>query len=172
VKDSVTGQAARPGGGRAGTIFLILSGLGMVALSTALFVYSVSEHGDGMRSSYTQAHGISRAARVISEDVGTGKAPTSAATVQLSEPVNGHDMTTVYIQGAPAYSPGTTITVVVDPQDPGYAELPNAPYTSSAEWVLPLGIGLAVLLIIPFCLGVRFLVLLRSRRRTLRFLMR
>lgn len=81
-------------------------------------------------------------------------------------------MTTVYFQGAPAYSPGAPVTVVVDPKDPGYAELPDAPYTSSAQWELALGIGPAVILVIPFGLGVRFLALLRSRRLMRRFLVR
>jgi hypothetical protein len=134
----------------------------MVALSTILFVFSASEHADGVRSSYTQAHGASRAARVICEHVHTGKSPTATATVGLSEPVNGHDTTTVYIQGGPAYSQGTRIRVVVDPRDPGYAELAGAAYTPSEEWIIPLVIGLAVLLIFPFGMGVRFLVLLRS----------
>ena len=146
--------------------------LGMVGMGTALIVHSVSVYGDAVRTSYTQAHGVRRAARVISEDAGTGKAPTSTATVRLSEPVNGHDMTTVYINGAPAYSPGSPVTVVVDPQDPGYAELPDAPYISSAQWVMFLVIGLCSILVFPFGLGVRFLSQLRSRRRIRRFLVR
>lgn len=172
VRDSVRTQAARSGGGRAGTIFVIVVLLAVATLGTSLILYSVSAHGDAARASYTQAHGVRQTARVISEDAGTGKAPTSTATVRLSEPVNGHDITTVYIQGAPAYSPGTPITVVVDPQDPGYAELPDAPYTTSARWEIPLVIGLAVILVFPFGLGMRYLVVLRTRRRMVRFLVR
>jgi hypothetical protein len=172
VKNSVRGRAPRSGGGRAGTIFLIVGLLAMVTLGTVLIVYSVSLHGDAARTLYTQAHGVRQTARVISEDAGTGEAPTSTATVRLSEPVNGHDITTVYIQGAPAYSPGTPITVVVDPRDPGYAELPDAPYTTSAWWEIPLVIGPAVILVVPFGLGVRYLAVLRTRRRMVRFLVR
>jgi hypothetical protein len=144
----------------------------MVALGIVIIVGSFSERGDEARTSNTQAHGVRRAAQVISEDAGTGKSPTSTLTVRLSEPVNGRDTTTVHIQGAPAYSAGAPVTVVVDPQDPGYAELPGAPYTSSGFWVFLLGLGLTVILIIPFGTGVGYLVQLRRRRRVGRFLLR
>jgi hypothetical protein len=145
------------------------------AVGIALIVYSVFAHGDAARSSYTQAHGVRRAARVISEDIGTGKDPTSTVVVQLSEPVNGHDTTTVHIPFAPAfaYFPGTPVTVVVDPQDPGYAELPGAPYISSGVWEALPGVTLVtVTLLLPFGYGVAALVRLRSRRRLRRFLLR
>jgi hypothetical protein len=172
VADSTGGRPASSGSGRAGTIFVILFWFILVpALSTALIVISVFEHGDAARTSYTQAHGVRRAARVISEDAGTGKDPTSTVAVRLSGPVNGHDTTTVHIQGAPTYSPGVPVTVVVDPQDPGYAELPGAPYTSSEQWELPLWLGLAALLVLPFGLGIVVLRQWRSRRRRRRLLL-
>jgi hypothetical protein len=130
-----------------------------------LIVHSVSLRRDAARSAYTQAHGVRRAARVISEDTGTGKNPTSALAVRLTRPVNGHDTTTAHIQGAPAYSPGAPVTVVVDPQDPGYAELPGDPYTSDQQWLLFLGIALAAILTIPFIAGSEVLRQLRRRRR-------
>ena len=130
-----------------------------------MIVVSVSEHRDAARTAYTKAHGVRRAARVISEDTSTGRHPTSTVAVRLIRPVNGHDTTTVHIKGAPTYSPGAPVTVVVDPQDPGYAELPGAPYTSSAQWELPLIIGLADILVIPFGIGVTVLRQQRSQRR-------
>jgi hypothetical protein len=143
-----------------------------LGLGIPMIVFSVSEHGDAARTSYTQAHGVRRAARVISEDIGTGKNPTSTAVVRLSGPVSGHDTTTVHIQGAPAYSPGAPVTVVVDPQDPGYAELPGAPYASSGKWELLLGIGVGDILVMPFGMGVAALRRLRSQRRLRRSLLR
>jgi hypothetical protein len=127
-----------------------------------LIIGSVVEHGAAAQTSYTQAHGARRTARVISEDAGSGRNPTSTLTVRLSEPVNGHDTTTVHISGAPAYSPGAPVTVVVDPQDPGYAELPGASYTSNGAWVDLLVMGLLVCLI---AIGVPGLRWLRRRRR-------
>jgi hypothetical protein len=137
-------------------------------LGIALIVTSVFEHGDVARTSYTQAHGVRLAARVISEDAGTAHDPTSTLAVRLRGPVNGHDTTTVHIPGTPTYSPGAPVTVVVDPQDPGYAELPGAPYNSSAQWKIPLGIGLADILVFLFGMGVAILRQSHSRRRLLR----
>jgi hypothetical protein len=48
-------------------------------------------------------------------------------------------------------------TVVVDPQGPEYAELPGGPYSSSAEWEIPLVIGLGCMLIFPVGLAVAWL---------------
>jgi hypothetical protein len=172
VADS-TGDRPAPSGRRRGRtiVWILLFLIVGPGLGTALIVVSVLEHGDVARTSYTQAHGARRAARVISEDVGTGKNPTSALTVGLSESVNGRDTTTVHIQGAPAYSPGATVTVVVDPQNPGYAELPGSPYTSSRQWVIPLVIGLVDILLIPSLLSIPVLRRLRSRRRLRRSLL-
>lgn len=144
----------------------------MVALGSAIIVFSVSERGEEARTSYTQAHGVRLAAQVISEDAGSGKDPTSTLTVRLSEPVNGHDTTTVHITGAPVYAQGAPVTVVVDPQDPEYAELPGAPMYSSGFWVFLLGLGLSGILVIPFGVGVRYLVEVRRRRRLSQFLLR
>jgi hypothetical protein len=138
-------------------------------VGTVLIVHSVSVHRDAARSYYTQGHGVRRAARVISEDAATGTSPKSTAAVQLSEPVNGHDTTTVHMIGAPTYSPGAQVAVVVDPQDPGYAELPGAPYTTTGQWATFLVWGLLVILLAPLWLGVAGL---RSRRRLRRFMLR
>jgi hypothetical protein len=115
---------------------------------------------------------VRQVARVISERTSADKHPTSALAVRLSEPVNGHETTTVHIQGAPGYSPGAPVTVVVDPKDPGYAELPGAPYASSGQWEIPLAIGLALILVLPFGLGVVYLRQRLARRRVRRFLVR
>jgi hypothetical protein len=173
VADSTGDRPAQSGRRRAGTIILILFWLILIlGPGTLLIVGSVLEHGDAARTSYTQAHGARRAARVISEDAGTGNDPTSALAVRLSEPVNGHDTTTVHIQGAPTYSPGAPVTVVVDLQDPGYAELPGAPYTTSVEFWTFLVVGLGCILVFPFGLGLAVLQQLRSRRRLRGFLLR
>lgn len=169
-----TGDGPAPSGRRwTGTIIWTLLALIVgLGLGTVLIVHSVSVHGDAARTSYTQAHGVRRTARVISEDTGKGKDPTSTVAVRLSEPVNGHATTTVHIHGAPTYSPGAPVTVDVDPQDPGYAELPGAPYTSTAQWAVFLGIGLGDILVISFAIGVPALRQLRSRRRLRRSLLR
>jgi hypothetical protein len=146
--------------------------LSWAALSIALIVGgSSSAREDGARTSYTQAHGVRRTAQVISEDVSSGRSPTSTLTVRLSEPVNGHDTTTVHIDGEHVYAPGTSVTVVVDPQEPGYAELPGDSYASSGYWVFVLGLGLAGL-IVPLITAVFYLGRWRRRRRASRCLPR
>jgi hypothetical protein len=138
-----------------------------------MLVFSAQQYGDAARTSFTQAHGVRQAARVISESTSPGddpKHPTSALIVRLSEPVNDHDTTKVHIQGAPVYSPGAPVTVVVDPRYPGYAELPGAPYITSGSWEIPLGIGLGVILVMPFGFGVFYLRQWRARRQLRRFL--
>ena len=175
MAESTAGRTTRSGTRRAGAIFGITVWVLMTGGGGALLFHSAQEHGDAARSSYTQAHGVRQAARVISERSSPGdnpKHPTSALVVRLSRPVTGHDTTTVHIQGAPTYSPGTLVTVVVDPQDPGYAELPGAPYTTSGSWEIPLGIGLGCILVFPFGLGLAVLRQSRSRRRARRFLLR
>ena len=175
MTDSTEGPPTRSGTRQAGAIFGITIWVLMTGGGGVLIFHSAQEHGDAARSSYTQAHGARQAARVISERTSPGddpKHPTSALVVRLSRPVNGHDTTTVHIQGAPTYRPGAPVTVVVDPQDPGYAELPGAPYTTSGSWEVPLVIGLACILVLPFGLGVAVLQQLRSRRRVRGFLLR
>lgn len=144
----------------------------MVAGGTISIVASVSEYGDEARSAYTQAHGVRRAAQVLSADTAmAGKTPTSTGIVLLSEPFDGHGTTTVHVRSVPLY-PGAAVTVLVDPQDPGYAELPGVPYTSNGWWVFLLLLGLALILIVPVGVGVEYLGTLRSRRRAIRFLVR
>jgi hypothetical protein len=91
--------------------------------------------------------------------------------VRLSRPVKSHETTTAHIEGAPPYSPGAPITVVVDPQDPGYAELPGAPYASTEQWAIFLGIAVGGILAIPSIAGIQALRQSRSRRRLRRSLL-
>ena len=166
-------RPGRPGRRRAGNKIGILIWLIVILGAGAVLIAgSVVAHGDAARTSYTQAHGVRRAAHVLSEDTSTGRDPTSTLAVQLSGPVNGHGMTTVHIQGTPTYSPGALVTVVVDPQDPGYAELPGAPYTSSGQWKVLLGLGLGLPLMIPTIMVISVLLQSRSQRRLRQSLLR
>ena len=135
-----------------------------------MLVLSVQEHRNAAYSSYVQAHGVRQAARVISVSVGGGKDPTEGLVVRLNGPVNGHGTTMVHIQhvdDVPTYSPGSPVTVVVDPQDPAYAELPGLPYTSTGQWVMTLVIGLADTLLfgLILCGGLLYPSLRRRRQR-------
>lgn len=165
--------AARRRGRAANIVGWLVCLVVVPGVGISLIVGSVLEHGDAARTSYTQGHGVRRNARVISEHTtNSGKNAYSAVAVRLRGPVDGQDTTTVHVNGAPGYSPGAPVTVLVDPRDPGYAELPGAPYTSNAQWQIPLGIGLACIVVIPFCIGVVVLRQRRSRRRLTRSLLR
>jgi len=108
------------------------------------------KHANGVRSAYTQAHGVRQTAQVISEDIGSGRNRTSTLAVRLGVPVDGDNTTTVHVaDAAPTYSPGASVTVLVDPQDPGYAELPGSPFVSSRQWATILAVGLADIVIVP-----------------------
>jgi hypothetical protein len=170
VANSAGGRPARSGR-RARTIFATLGVVVALGLGITMFVGAAQQHGAAAQSSYTQAHGVRMAARVVSELTNTGKISTSALAVRLSGPVNGHDTTTVHIHGAPAYSTGATVTVVVDPQDPGYAELPGAPYSTTPQWVTDLMIGLGLILGTVLVAGYNILHWPPAQRRLRRLLM-
>src|SRR6202000_1016379 len=102
------------------------------------------------RSSYTQSHGVRATATVqdVANDQNTSctshghcsTSYTAKVTALLSQPVRGQRVTTVNISGNVAFSRGQLISVRVDPDDPGYSELPGAPYASDTTSV-GLGIG-------------------------------
>ena len=111
-------------------------------LAIAPGVAFASSYSAFERSSYTQASGIPDSATVISERVGTGKAAETDLTVRLATPVGGQDTSVVNIAGAHRYPSGQRISVLVDPRDPSYSELPGLPDD------LPLETAVATALII------------------------
>jgi hypothetical protein len=93
------------------------------------------------KSSYTQAHGVRRTAVIeLVDNVaqlhgGKHQKPTKTYTsqvqVRLTAPVGGQTESWVHEPRYESGSPGTSITVLVDPKDPGYAELPGTPADDS-----------------------------------------
>jgi len=84
--------------------------------------------------------------------------------VRLPHPVGGQAQTTVHVPDKVSYRPGDTVTVLVDTQGPGYAELPGRPYVARPV-VLVFSIIVSLLIIVSaagFFLSVRSW--LRSRR--------
>jgi hypothetical protein len=93
-----------------------------------------------------------------------GTTYTAQVLVSLADPVDGQARTTVHMPRYDTGRPGSTLTVLVDPDDPGYAELPGSPSTAA---VLPTiflvaGAFLAVVAITGSTL------IARSRRRSMR----
>lgn len=148
------GQAAKKGS-------LILSILSLIS-GAALIVYAVVSYRSVAESSYTQSHGVRETVTVINDQVTKGKDSTwSEVAVRLSAPVGGRNTSTVNIGGATSYAPGASITALVDPQDPSYAELPGRPYNTFSSWILwPLLGGF-------FVLGSLYFTIVALRRRVL-----
>jgi len=84
--------------------------------------------------------------------------------VRLPHPVGGQAQTTVHVPDKVSYRSGDAVTVLVDPQGPGYAELPGRPYdTRTGILVFSIVVSLFIILSAAgFLLSVRWR--LRSRR--------
>jgi len=132
-----------------------------LVMGAAAFVATLVLHGLTAKSTYTQSHGVRETAVVLSDHVNSGKTTSSDIAVRLSAPVDGHDTTTVNVLGATNYTPGTSLTALVDPQDPGYAELPGRPYSAASQWKAPAALGFVDVFSFPF-------VVIYLRRRLVR----
>jgi hypothetical protein len=55
--------------------------------------------------------------------------------VSLVSPAGGLATTTVRYPGQSSYLTGQSISVLIDPHQPTYAELPGSPDTSSHTWI-------------------------------------
>lgn len=128
----------------AGPASLSLFGLVLTAMAVVFLIISFHVRSEGARSSYTQAHGASRQAGILtvqniqhqshSQHGGTSTWYTAELTVSLNQPVRGLSQTTVQVPHAVSYSAGETVTVLVDPAEPGYAELPGVPDVTAKDW--------------------------------------
>lgn len=129
----------------------------LVAMLIVLFIGAVfiilsfALRSSAALSSFVQAHGVRREAVILSVDniahtstttTGSGSSRhtvtsttyTAEVLVRLADPVGGHARTTVHVPRYETDGPGDALTVLVDPGDPGYAELPGSP---SIPAVLP-----------------------------------
>jgi hypothetical protein len=115
---------------------------GVVAGLTAL---TFSLHGQAAQSSYTQHHGLARratveAVRPVNHATSTQAWTTYDYDVVLAEPAGpvtrtvAHDPT----QDLQRFDQGNVISVLVDPRQPAYAELPGIPVESAAWFAGPL----------------------------------
>lgn len=115
-----------------GVIFLIIAVIATVA--------SVNKHSQANLSGYVQAHGARRTAVVLgAQNIAhrnkSSTTYTAQITATLNPPVDGHLTTTVYVPSGVGYQPGDSITVLVDPRMPTYAELPGEPYVVASQWI-------------------------------------
>lgn len=143
----------------AGGIILTVIGAGAVA-------GAFGSHSEAAKSGYTQTHGVADQATVTSVDNEKSCGRHSChyyayVTVTLRTAVSGHGSTTVNVPDKVFYTDGQTISVLVDPRDPGYAELPGSPYETDADTV-----GVALFAALALALGVTGLI--RGRRMLVR----
>jgi hypothetical protein len=154
---------------RTGAIWI--SGLFLLGFVVALVLILTGGSAAAGRSAYTQAHGMREAATVIWARNMSFRSGSSGSTswdadmlVRLPHPVGGQAQTTVHVPDKVYYRPGNTVTVLVDAQGPGYAELPGRPYVTRTG-ILVFSIIVSLLIILSatsFFLSVRSW--LRSRR--------
>ena len=85
------------------------------------------------KSGYTQAHGLVRSGIVTSVANHEGRDPSADIGVRLREPVNGQAATTTHVRPLTSLKPGAAVRVLVDPNDPGYAEFPGQRYDQESE---------------------------------------
>jgi hypothetical protein len=128
---------------------------GLVAMLIVLFIGAVfitlsfALRSPAALSSFVQAHGVRREAVILNVDniahtstttTGSSRHTVTSTTytaevlASLADPVGGQARTTVHVPRYETGGPGDTLTVLVDPSDPGYAELPGSPSTPA---VLP-----------------------------------
>lgn len=110
------------------------------AATVILAVTAVSLHSQGNRSSFVQAHGAPRSATVTRVDniEHHGKYSawyTAEIYATFLPPVDGRAITEVYVPKQVDYSLGQQVPVLVDPRQPGYAELPGTPGVTAGNWI-------------------------------------
>jgi Protein of unknown function (DUF3592) len=137
---------------------------GLVAVLIVLFIgvifliVSFALRSSAALSGFVQAHGVRREAVILNVDnivhestttIGSGSSRhtvtstsyTADVLVSLADPVDGQARTTVHVPNYEAGAPGDTLTVLVDPSDPGYAELPGSPSTPALLPAIFLAVG-------------------------------
>jgi hypothetical protein len=111
------------------------------ALTIAFIADAFVVHSQAQRSALVQQRGIATSGTVQSVD-NTRQCSkwltcsyTAAFPVRLSLPVHGASTTTVHYRGYAHLLAGEQVTVLVDPQQVAYAELPGSPFTRSSDWI-------------------------------------
>lgn len=132
---------------------------------------AVAAHAAAAQSSYVQAHGVRDSATVLNVDntSSTYKGNTTwsaEVTVQLQQPVDGMTTSIVHVPYEDNSNDGDTITVLVDPSNPSYSELPGSANTTNTSWIVLL--VFSVLMLFTAGLATRRTIRLFRQRRAAR----
>jgi hypothetical protein len=164
VRSRVPAGLGVPRRRRYGPVSTLIGGIVFALLGVAMVFFSFSAHAQAAKSSYTQSSGVSESATVVNVDnnqntnCGSHGACTTTYSAQvavsLQTPVSGQDTATVNVPANVSYTTGQQISVLVDPKDPGYAELPGQPYATQGSTVA-LIIGAVVVFVLGMLAVVR-----------------
>jgi TRAP-type C4-dicarboxylate transport system permease small subunit len=141
--------------------------LGIFALFTVLCaITAVLDQSAATRSGYTQSHGVRATATVMvvgeQKKCGAGAEAceyTAEILARLSPPVNGTAGTFIHYPGYSKLDRGQNVTVLVDPKQPTYAEIPGARFATQSRWIV-----YAILAFVFAVLSVREVLALRRLR--------
>jgi hypothetical protein len=150
---ALPGRQRSLSGRRYSPVSTLVAGLVFAALGVVTAFLAASAFGQAAQSSYTQSSGVIDEAVVVrvsnSQETSCGRSScTTSRTAQvaatLSLPVDGQQATVISIPDNVSYSVGQPLAVLVDPREPGYAELPGRPYrTDGTAYGLTAGAALA-----------------------------
>jgi hypothetical protein len=151
-----------PRGTAAATVIYVLATIGLIVAAFAL-------RSDADRSAYTQSHGVASTGTVTNVDniqtCGRYSCSYHAhIAVTLNPPVEGHATSTVSYPAFSSVNVGDQIQVLVDPQQPDYAELPGSPSVKPGQWIGLLVFGVVFALLAVF-MGRRLKRMLAARKQ-------
>jgi hypothetical protein len=112
----------------------------MTGLAIAAIVSAVQLHSQAGLSAYTQSSGLRRyalvsAVQTIEHQNRSSTWYTAEISAVLAQPVGGHLATTIWVPYSVSAKRGQLIQVLVDPRQPGYSEIPGAPYVTAGQWI-------------------------------------
>jgi hypothetical protein len=149
-----------------------VAGAALITTAMACFglVATLQAHSGAQRSSYTQSHGVTETA--VADDVENisshtskgGYSYTNQIAITVQHPAVGDGSATVYGNGQTSVQSGDTLTVLVDPKQPSYAEIPGAPYYTTRSWIEALLFTIVIGGVSVFVWCRAGLMLLRHRR--------
>jgi hypothetical protein len=162
-------RAPRPRRTYAPVALSILTGV-FALWAIGLIIGTLIAISQASRSTYVQNHGIRTLGTVtFVNDVqhcnsnGTSCYYTAQISVTLHPPVDGASSTTVNAPFSSSLNAGDTVTVLVDPHDLGYAELPGSPYVTTTQWIV-LGAVAVLLIVLALLSAIGLISVLRHRR--------
>jgi hypothetical protein len=138
-------------------------------------VWAVSTHAQAALSSYVQHEGLHRTGGIVRvqnvEHQYTRGGPWYSAliTVTLAPPLDGHSTTVVHDPHGSSLVAGEGLEILVDPRQPGYAELPGLPFVQNSSWIFAgfFSVAIALVGVLPMVNEIAHMASRYRRRGTL-----